>query len=372
MKDKLKRTSEIAVKPPEKYNLSGIAALYKRSQDEKGVALLLILWVIFLLSVLAAEFAFSMRTDFVITLNFKEEMEAYYLARAGVNQAIAKVLREKMIYDQKQKNRSDPTFSEEEEDFYPSQELTKKLEHGTFSYELIDEEGKININSLKKNTSHHQKILRCLLEEAAGVTNESTQNTIIESIMDWMDPDDLFKTSGAEEDYYQDLSPPYHCKNGPFDTVEELLLVQGITWEILFGGTTSEGGKEKTCPGIGRYLTVWTGGKFNKRAAKLATLNCKLGEEAAEKEMERRIQEENAEEELSELQKKEPPPSRHWIIESVGRPTSGNSKRTIRAAIKVIKQKKINVSTVKILYWNDNYIDRYVSYQEPEEVLIAE
>ena len=288
------------------WNCKGISPLGREYINEKGVALLLIMWVLFLLSVISAEFAFSMRTDFIITLNFKEEIEAYYLARAGINQAVAKILHQKMAFNEKNKNKDLSLSEEDMEDTYPTPDWNKNMVSGTFSYELTDEQGKINLNSLRKNNSQDRKIIRCLLEEAAGVEDESTQNTIIDSIMDWMDGDDLYKPAGAEEDYYQGLSPPYHCKDGPFDTVEELLLVQGVTQEILFGNEKSETEEEKQYPGIGRYLTVWTTGRFDIKTATMLPISCKLGEEALEKEKERR------QEEMEKIYVNEPRPCLYY------------------------------------------------------------
>ena len=274
MKAKLNIVPAKALELLKRYNPFGIIGFSacKRYANEKGVALLLILWVLFLLSVISAEFAFSMRTDFAVTLNFKEEMEAYYLAQAGVNKEIAKILHEQMVYNEKKK--METATEEELEEAFPPFE-SPELE-GIINSRSEDERAKININSVPND------VLRCLLEKAAGITDESTQNTIIDSIDDWKDNDDLFRPAGAEDDYYQDLSPPYHCKNGPFDTVEELLLIQGITREILFGGKTSAE-SEKSYPGIGKYLTVWNDKKFNKDEAPSITLLCKLGEEAAAK-----------------------------------------------------------------------------------------
>lgn len=329
-------------------------------ESEDGVALLLILWVLFLLTIISAEFAFSMRTDFAITINFREEIEAYYLAQAGVNQAIAEILQEKIEYDQRKK--IDKEGDSEIEDFPSISDLTKKLGKGSFEYNKIDEETKININALRKNTTNDRKILMCLLEEAAGVADEFMQETIVDSIMDWMDHDDLFKPAGAEEDYYQGLSPPYHCKNGPFDTVEELLLVQGVTREILFGTVASEYGSGNSFAGIGSYLTVWTTGRFNREIAEEMALRCKLGEEGAEREMERRREKEDN---PSDIQEKEKAPSRHWTIEAVGHPVSGGSKRTIKAVVRVVVWKK--VSTIRVLFWDDNYINRFVSLPKFDE-----
>lgn len=70
-----------------------------------------------------------------------------------------------------------------------------------------------------------------------GMTQE-----ISEAIFDWIDEDDDSRTMGAESDYYQQLSPPYECKNGPLETLDELLLIRGITPQILFGEDANRNG----------------------------------------------------------------------------------------------------------------------------------
>ena len=64
---------------------------------------------------------------------------------------------------------------------------------------------------------------------------------IAAAIIDWIDQDDNTE-SGAETDYYATLDPPYAAKNGPFDTIEELLLVKGVTPEILYGEDANRNG----------------------------------------------------------------------------------------------------------------------------------
>ena len=58
------------------------------------------------------------------------------------------------------------------------------------------------------------------------------------AIVDWRDADDSESTSsgytGAESSYYQSLDPAYDAKNAPFSTVDELLLVRGMTAERLY------------------------------------------------------------------------------------------------------------------------------------------
>ena len=65
---------------------------------------------------------------------------------------------------------------------------------------------------------------------------------VANSILDWLDPDDTPRSDGAEDDYYSSLPNPYHCKNGPLDSLEELLLVKGVTPHMLYGNDRNRNG----------------------------------------------------------------------------------------------------------------------------------
>jgi DNA uptake protein ComE-like DNA-binding protein len=66
---------------------------------------------------------------------------------------------------------------------------------------------------------------------------------IADAILDWIDEDDEAREYGAESAYYSTLEPPYAPKNGPLDTVEELLRVRGVTPEMLFGTDANRNGQ---------------------------------------------------------------------------------------------------------------------------------
>ncbi len=64
-----------------------------------------------------------------------------------------------------------------------------------------------------------------------GMTEE-----IADAILDWLDSDEEPRPLGAEfSDYYMNLKPPYKPANGPIDSIEQLLLVRGVTPQLLFG-----------------------------------------------------------------------------------------------------------------------------------------
>ena len=95
---------------------------------------------------------------------------------------------------------------------------------------------------------------------------------IANSIIDWVDPDNDAAPGGAESDYYNGLTPPYNAKNGPLDSLEELLLVKGVTPQLLFGSDLNRNGyqdptksadgtvsdHERFRSGWSAYLTIYS------------------------------------------------------------------------------------------------------------------
>ena len=93
---------------------------------------------------------------------------------------------------------------------------------------ISDEGGKINVNKITEET--RDNFIKFL---TAYKLEELTAETITDSILDWLDEDDLHHVNGAEKDYYATFPEPYEPKNGPFESLEELTLVKGITPQIF-------------------------------------------------------------------------------------------------------------------------------------------
>jgi type II secretory pathway component PulK len=111
--------------------------------------------------------------------------------------------------------------------------VAPKIENNTITgvrYGLQDESMRINLNTLlemdKKSPGSAKKILMAL----PSMTDE-----IADAILDWLDADDNSRDNGAEVDYYSSLTPPYAARNGSLQSIEELLLVRGVTPQLLFG-----------------------------------------------------------------------------------------------------------------------------------------
>jgi general secretion pathway protein K len=112
---------------------------------------------------------------------------------------------------------------------------------------------------------------------------EPRRTILVDSIMDWRDPDDLHRINGAESDYYQSLPTSYSAKNGPFDTVEDLLWVRGVTTALFYGSGESGAAPESgAIVGLKQLFTVDSpNDRVNLRtaSAEVSTSHgCTLGE----------------------------------------------------------------------------------------------
>lgn len=187
-----------------------------------------VLWSLFFLAMIAVAINSYVRPQMEFSSRLSGAARLYYIARAGVQRAILEV-------------ENDAT--EDYDSLYDSWSVNDEVfgnvsfGPGTFSvvkaapsggskeqYGLTDEESKININK----ASHD--VLRNLFVNEAAIS-EKDADGIADAILDWVDKDEALHKDGKEDDYYQSLSEPYHCKNGPFEAVEELLLVAGVTRE---------------------------------------------------------------------------------------------------------------------------------------------
>ncbi|MCC9658219.1 type II secretion system minor pseudopilin [Rhodopirellula halodulae] len=74
------------------------------------------------------------------------------------------------------------------------------------------------------------------------MTLPGMDESIANAILDWLDEDTEPRENGAEDEYYTALATPYAAANGPLQSVEELLLVRGVTPQLLFGADTNRNG----------------------------------------------------------------------------------------------------------------------------------
>jgi general secretion pathway protein K len=303
-------------------------------RDASGaVALILVMWVMVILIAIVGEFSYSMRTELNITRNFKEEEEAYQSALAGIELAKIEILSAQEPYHVYLNDEETLVLGEEEEDEEPVRE--GEMGKSTYSYTIIDENGKMNIN-----TTTRQQLKNIIRDSGIDITEV---DTIVDSIIDWRDTNDLHLLNGAEEDYYQSLDIPYSSKDGPFDIIEELLLIKGVTPEIFYGSTDEEGEEEYT--GIAQYFSPWGSRKVNINTASREVLDAVLGTTKADQIMKQR----ETGPILSALHGGIVT-STIFTVLSTGKNADGTIQRTIKATLRRSREK------LEVIYWNDNYI----------------
>jgi general secretion pathway protein K len=238
---------------------------------ERGIALLMVIWIFMVLSVLSAEFARAMRDDAAATQNLAEEVQARGVAMAGMNQAIYRTLRAREQHTD-DTNDPDAVPVDAPEVWEPDGTWHEQpYWGGKYGVRLLDEGGKISLNRAD------EALLRKVFETLG--LNADAQEEVVDAILDWRDSDNLHRLHGAEDEYYMKLPQPYHVKNGPFDSVDELLMVRGITRELYYGVRDQGLGRDDTpaIPLRDVFSVFNQSANINVRTAPVAVLRVVLG-----------------------------------------------------------------------------------------------
>ena len=249
-------------------------ALKHPIRNESGIALVLVLWVVAILSVVVLEFCYAMRTEINITHHYREDLQLQAIAGGGVERAIAElVCKNDPGVQQFRKSMEDQIPSDKKEWMADGRPYSLTFDQGVCEVRVTSEMGKININQVSDT------LLRRIIENV-GLQPE-TKDIIVDSILDWRDSDDLQHVNGAENDYYQSLKEPYNCKNGNLDSIEELLLIRGVTPDIFFGRQTVKKGEESSLPkpiALKDIFSIYSGGEqIDINSAPLPVLRAVLG-----------------------------------------------------------------------------------------------
>jgi len=231
--------------------------MVKLLTDNRGMALILTILIISLIVALTLQFNTSMRSNLHAATNLRDGIKLSCIARSGFSGALA------LLYEDASSTTVDTLREPWAHARIFSENSASLFEEGRFLLEIADLSGRIQINQLvDRNGSYDDKqkelLMRFLRSPEFELDPEVVEN-IIDAIKDWIDPDHDTTRFGAEDSYYRGLERPYPCKNAPFDFLEELLLVRGITPELFYG--TGER------PGISLYLSTHGDGKININTA---------------------------------------------------------------------------------------------------------
>jgi general secretion pathway protein K len=208
-----------------------------RRQD--GIALIIVLTMIFFLGMLAFALASFMNVEVTLARRASFESEAEWLGRSGIELGryhVAKVARmQTHNLGQRWAGGTGDT-----NDLGAASVPMENIEIGLGVIDKIHIEdlgSKMNINTLAEDPLGQQLLEQVLLQ----VTGDPVQaGALRDAIVDWVDPDDLeFGTAGAEKDYYLGLDPPYYPKNGRIDDMVEFLAIKGVN-EAMYNGSSMQ------------------------------------------------------------------------------------------------------------------------------------
>ncbi len=232
----------------------------------QGSALLIAIWTIALLALLVMTFTFDIFLETKLTTYARNRRKAEYLAFSGLS------ITEMLLHRQRSVTGNELEDVTAADKWYRpalqisrgrSAEVSEPLEDGQIRLTITPEPGKRNVNKL--TDEDWEAILG-----VGGIPQEYWPG-LIDAFNDWVDVDSLPRSDGAEtEDYYTTLDPPYQARNGPVDTVRELLLVKGFSEAVLSGGILnpdSPKDQQITVSGIQDMLTTYGDGKVNVNAA---------------------------------------------------------------------------------------------------------
>jgi competence ComEA-like helix-hairpin-helix protein len=194
-----------------------------------------LLWCLTLLGVVVISVLHLARLDLMVVKNQGDSIQAHYLALAGIEKAKALLYRDMMERKRSEKSHSGELYDLPEhfrEAPFARGHFTVFRqggadEGGKIMYGITDEESRLNIN----HASSEQ------LSKIDGMTPE-----LVAAIRDWRDEDNAARTSGAEAEYYISLRNPYLPRNGPIQTIRELLMVRGVTRDLLSGEDANQNG----------------------------------------------------------------------------------------------------------------------------------
>lgn len=219
----------------------------KPHPSQKGVVLIIVLWILVIMTLLVVGLGRRARVEMSLARATIGQLRARYLALAGVTYTQTLLARERMggkdnakdtlwgcgvgIDSAQDRERifHDITVGEEGR-FDLSYVLDPAADPTQNILGIADEQGRIDLNVLH---SGNYKVFAQLLIVLGYNTADAEQ--IAAAVIDWIDSDDTVSLNGlgAESEFYKDDGRLYPCKNALFDSVEELSLVRGVSPELV-------------------------------------------------------------------------------------------------------------------------------------------
>jgi type II secretory pathway component PulK len=201
-----------------------------QNHGRRGSILIVVLWVLLLISLLAGRYLSHNRgkaaaaaygwQSLIREQAFLSVLELY--AAGGQPLPPVNRLGESELEDNQEQY--EPQGVEEDSDW-------RSLAVGKLKLLLREssEKERINLNSAADDAVRNQ------VRQGLGEDRQEEADQVADALLDWRDPDDLVRSDGAEKDFYQQEGLAYEPADGPFKTLNEMLLVRGVTSELFWG-----------------------------------------------------------------------------------------------------------------------------------------
>lgn len=236
---------------------------------QRGMALLLVVAMVSVLSAVVIRFNRTTRASMDQVQHYTSDTFLSAMAESGVEVGLT------VLDSDRLQNDFDALI--EPWALLGDQNLGPLFDRGELRVAIDDFSGRLPINSLvaggEQNDPARRRgsaaafrkvLLRLLTSGEFAVSGDAQATEIVDSLTDWLDPDDEALVNGAESAYYLSLPSPYIARNGAVEFMEELLLVKGVTPEILYGNDEKKG--------LSEYIRLYGRGRININTTPLLLL----------------------------------------------------------------------------------------------------
>ena len=211
--------------------------------SRRGVALYVVVFVVVLLALAGYAFLSFMTTEYEATTMRGREIQVQHVLQSGGAWiesllTLSDLERQKIggFYDNPRQFCAIVATGTHHEDLNTGRFtiLSPKIENSAITgvrYGLTNESSKLHLGKILQWETAMPDAGKNALLNLPGMTE-----TMAESILDWIDPDNITRLSGAEEAEYKRMKRSYGPRNAVPDLLEELMLVRDVTRDNLFGG----------------------------------------------------------------------------------------------------------------------------------------
>ncbi|PCC13909.1 type II secretion system minor pseudopilin GspK [Pseudoalteromonas sp. JB197] len=196
-------------------------------RSSRGAALVIVLFIVALAAILAVEMSANLMVQVQKSTNLQGHQQAKWYAYGAEELAIKALIKSKR--DDPDKTTLDQIWAQQGDIPYP-------VDNGTLSGKITDLQACLNLNAIavepglnsasKTNPAH--KALFALLENIEDLPAQESEETMADSVFDWLDENSITYRSGAEEGEYLSRQFPYMTANSLFASTSELRLVKGF------------------------------------------------------------------------------------------------------------------------------------------------